>query len=214
MARRRVLRDLVPRGLAPVLVLENHRNAYYLVYSLPAFAILDVGAITTAVRLLVRDGRLAGLVTAAAVGIGIVVTTGQVYALERAVRDRPAWGLVGAGLYPFALGQSVERTRAALERDASALAPGAWIVLHGVDAVALLTSAAPRVWYGDPGLEAYESNHLAIDGEAVLAASDPPRSVDLETALLVQPASATSRELVVIPQPEHLRAVVELASGG
>jgi hypothetical protein len=199
-------------ALAPVLVLANHRNSYYLVYSFPAFAILAAGLLTAGAGWLVKDRLFARLAVATAIGGALAFTIAQTYSLQRSVRDWAAWSLPGSALYPFALGQSAERVLAALERGAPELPRDASIVLHGVDSTAILTSAAPRLWYDNPELRVYESWQLEVDARGVLQVEEDDRPYLNEGSILVQPASASSRELVVIRQPEHLRALIETLS--
>jgi hypothetical protein len=177
-------------ALLPVMLLANHRYAYYSVYALPAFLALVLLVFEKAAE----PGRRS-LFNHIATFAVIIVSCASIYQSNEIFRHKANDGVRRAAI--------VDEVRRDLKRYLARPPKGAVLVFDGVETDAFAHENGPRCWYKDGSIDVYELTQIRFDGKGIYALEAVNES-DRVTLLAGQ-----CRKRYIEPAKVHLFKFVE-----
>ena len=141
-------------ALWPVLLLANHRYAYYSVYALPAFLAL----IMLVLEMAAGPGRR-GLFNRVMTFAVIIVSCASIYQSNRIFERKLNDGVRRAAI--------VDEVRRDLMRYLAVPPKGAVLVFDGVETDLFANEKGPRCWYKDGSIDVYELTQIRSDGKGI-----------------------------------------------
>lgn len=141
-------------ALLPVMLLANHRYAYYSVYALPAFVALILCVFENAAKVKI-PGKFNGI-TAFVI---IIVAVAAMYQSNEIFRYKLDDCVRHAAI--------VDEVRRDLMRYLARPPKGAVLVFDGVETDLFANENGPRCWYRDSSIDVYELTQIRFDGKDI-----------------------------------------------